>query len=169
MATQKPSQHAHAGVHHEDLADCGFGPFELAALDVSRRFFATFAAPQNQSWLSAFEAAERTFPPPFGATIALALTRAIGELRVARTSGFSYMNADCEYCSTRVTQEERLLISVLRAARQCRRAEAMTYATMVCEGCEPERLVDAFERLCIIIGEGPLATRGAQTIERAWS
>lgn len=148
--------HVHHAEHDGLLEDCRFDRFETSALEVSRYLFSSFAHPLSHGWMDAFERAEEIFPPPFGSTIALALVRCIRVLRLCRTTRFSFINADCKACSRLVTQEERHFISILRATRQNRRSEAVTFATMVCEGQNPEHLVAAFERLCVIIGEGPL-------------
>ncbi|MEO0622148.1 MAG: hypothetical protein AAF183_07935 [Pseudomonadota bacterium] len=148
--------HVHQSEHDSLIKDCGFDRFETSVLEISRRLFSSFADPLSHGWMHAFERAEEIFPPPFGSTIALALVRCIRILRTSRTTRFSFINADCRSCSRWVTQEERHFISILRAARHSRRSEAVTFATMVCEGQEPGQLVDGFERMCVIIGEGPL-------------
>jgi len=139
------------------LYECGFDQFELSALAVCRRFFAAFAKPEGHGWIAAFEAAERAFPPPFGATIAMALVRALDVMRRSRRSRFDYIRTDCPACAGSITQEERHLISTFAAARRGRRSEALALATMLCEGESPEDLVVAFERMAVLLGEGPLA------------
>ncbi|MEM0924031.1 MAG: hypothetical protein AAGF44_05900 [Pseudomonadota bacterium] len=139
------------------LSACGFDAFEIAVLEVARRFFITFSRPESHGWVEAFETAERKLSPPFGATLAVAVMRAIQVLRGARSTTFNFIPPDCPICSRTITQEERYLISILKAVRKRRRSEAMTHALLVCEGSDPEALVIAFETLCVLIGEGPLA------------
>ncbi|MEM8790170.1 MAG: hypothetical protein AAGE80_01030 [Pseudomonadota bacterium] len=153
--------HVHLAEQDRLLETCEFDSFERAALSIARRFFMAFSRPEEHAWMTAFEEAEETFPPPFGATLALAVLRTIRTLRAARTSTFTFAHPDCPVCEQTVTQEERYFISILKAVRQCRRSDAMTYALLVCEGGDPEKLVQSFETMCIIIGEGPLAS--AQT------
>ncbi|MEM1276474.1 MAG: hypothetical protein AAGH74_08100 [Pseudomonadota bacterium] len=150
-------QHAHLAKNDLSLDTCGFDSFELTVLGVARRFFVTFSNPESHCWMDAFEEAEQSFPPPFGATLALAVMRTIRVLRQARTTTFTFAHPDCPICERTITQEERYLISILRAVRKGRKSEAMTHALLVCEGGDPEQLVHAFEVLCVIIGEGPLA------------
>lgn len=150
-------QHAHLAKNDLPLETCGFDSFELTVLGVARRFFVTFSHPDSHCWMEAFEEAERSFPPPFGATLALAVMRSIRMLRQARTTTFTFAHPDCPICDQTITQEERYLISILQAVRKNRRSEALTNAMLVCEGADPEQLVQAFEVLCVIIGEGPLA------------
>lgn len=156
----QPNSILHVALAKNDLLieSCGFDSFERAVLGISRRFFATFSEPEAHGWMEAFEEAERVFPPPFGATLALAVMRAIRVLRQSRRTVFNFAHPDCAICDLTITQEERYLISTLRSVRRSQRSEALTYALLVCEGCDPEQLVQAFEVLCVIIGEGPLAT-----------
>ena len=64
-------------------------PFEQAFLCVARHFFETHDAPDAQCWMHAFMAAEQRFPPPFGATIAHAISLAVSALATRRGS-FAY-------------------------------------------------------------------------------
>ncbi|MEM6933225.1 MAG: hypothetical protein AAF526_06490 [Pseudomonadota bacterium] len=159
MGREDQTGFVHLARNDLPLKDCGFDGFELAVLEVSRRFFAAFAHPEEHGWMDAFEQAEQMFPPPFGATLALAVSRTIRVLRSTRTTPFEYAHPSCQFCDKIITQEERYLISILRAVRKERASEAVTHALLVCEGGEPERLVAAFEALCVIIGEGPLASK----------
>lgn len=159
MAHAEHVGHMHLAKRDLPLDECSFDGFELAVLEVARQFFAAYANPDEHRWMDAFEQAELKFPPPFGATLALAVMRAIRVLRTSRTTAFEFVEPNCEICRQTITQEERYLISILKAVRKERRSEAMTHALLVCEGADPERLVLAFEALCIIIGEGPLASK----------
>ncbi|MEM1312959.1 MAG: hypothetical protein AAGI51_00280 [Pseudomonadota bacterium] len=155
--TPNPLQPRLLSDHDRHLDECGFDGFELTTLDVARRFFASFARPETHGWIAAFEAAERAYPAPFGATIAMALVRALDVMRQLRRSPFDFVTADCPVCAGTITQEERHLIATLAAARRGRRSEAMAHATMLCEGERPEALVASFETLAVLLGEGPLA------------
>ncbi|MEO0993409.1 MAG: hypothetical protein AAFU49_00315 [Pseudomonadota bacterium] len=157
MDANKPKRCTCDARHTGRLDACGFDPIERTILTVARQVFVAFTQPQSQSWICALETAERSFAPPFGPAIALATVRALQALRSARTSCFVFSNPYCETCRHAITQEERLLISTFRAVQQGNRAQALTFATMVCEGTRPDHLVDAFEELARILGEGPLA------------
>ncbi|MEM7269394.1 MAG: hypothetical protein AAF401_09085 [Pseudomonadota bacterium] len=150
----QPARHAEQDM---PLAECGFDPFEETTLRIARYFFQSFASPESRGWCAAFEMAEQSYPAPFGATIAMALARALEVLRNSRKTGFVYINPECPACAGTITQEERHLLSVLRAVRAGKRSEAQANAVMVCQGASHEELVASFERLCLIIGEGPLA------------
>lgn len=153
MSEADPKAHSQPDAHDCFVSDCGFDRFEQSVLDISRRFFSTLAKPESHQWMEAFEVSEHVLPPPFGATLGLAVLRCVRTMRTSRTTCFSFINANCRICSQSITQEERHFISILRAMRRGQRSDAMAFATMVCEGQDPGALVASFEQLCIAIRE----------------
>lgn len=127
--------------------------FETHVLRVARFFFMAFAKPETHAWMDAYDAAERAFPPPFGASIAQVVMLSVTELRAQRGRKFGFRNPYCTACAKGMTNEERYFIETLRAVRQGRRSLAATYAMMVCESDQTTGLLGAFERLSMITGD----------------
>jgi len=127
--------------------------FETTFLSVCRYFFESFQKPESQCWMNAFMEAERRFPPPFGATLAHAITIALKELRTARQISFSYHKQGSLAAEKAVTDDERYLVLTLRAIREGRLSEARSNAIMLCAGGESKGLLSALERICVLIGE----------------
>ncbi|MEM6489596.1 MAG: hypothetical protein AAF677_15225 [Pseudomonadota bacterium] len=134
-------------VHMNDrLDDQPFDRTEQTVLEVARRFFCSFARPQGQAWLTAFETSERAFGPG-GAALAMRVVRMIEALRASRTADFGFINPECPCCSGRITTEERYLISILHAVRRGHRSDALLYAMFVCGGANADALVEAVAAL----------------------
>jgi len=138
------------------LKDSGYDDFEKDTLVIARLFLMTFTKPQSHDWISAFESATARFGPPFGATIAMAISNVIRALGQCRTTSFQFINPHCSCCRAKICDEERYLLSALQATRQNRRSEARTFAMLVCEGNNAEKLITSLEQLSLILGEGPL-------------
>ncbi|MEM0944776.1 MAG: hypothetical protein AAGI70_12620, partial [Pseudomonadota bacterium] len=102
----------HGAASDVPLASAGFDRFEEDVLEIMRHFFMAFAWPEEHKWIDAFERAEITLRPPFGATLALAVMRTIRVLRACRTTPFNFCRPDCPICAKALTQEEKHLVSV---------------------------------------------------------
>jgi hypothetical protein len=131
----------------------GMDEFEVTFLSVARHLFANFHAPENHCWMDAFMEAERSFPPPFGATIAHAIAYIVEAMRCTRHSMFSYIRNDDASADLAITREERYLVQVLRAMRSGAHTQARTQAMLLCDGGDTGKLLAAIERLCLITGD----------------
>lgn len=127
--------------------------FEENTLEFARYFFVSFAHPESQAWVDAFWEAEQNFPPPFGATIAHALLIAVNEMRGQRQRPFEFRNPNCPNCSRDLTNEERYLMSTLRAIREGNRSQATTHALLLCESDDTAGFLGALERVAMITGD----------------
>lgn len=127
--------------------------FETTFLSVCRYFFESFQKPESQCWMNAFMEAEQRFAPPFGATLAHAITIALKELREVRQIPFSYHKHGSFAAEQAVTDDERYLVLTLRAIREGRLSEARSNAIMLCAGGESKALLGALERICVLTGE----------------
>ena len=157
MDIKPPTYHDNMQRKQSDLLkDSGYDAFEKDTLVIARLFLMTFTKPQSHDWISAFEGATARFGPPFGATIAMAVSNVIRALGQSRTTPFQFINPHCPCCRNKICDEERYLLSALQATRRNRRSEARTFAMLVCEGNDAEKLIVALEQLSLILGEGPL-------------
>lgn len=77
----------------------GLDAFELVALVITRRFFASFANPASQGWIRAAQTAETCFEGDDPGGRLLDLLRVVQEMRMARRSPFRFSNADCARCA----------------------------------------------------------------------
>ncbi|MEL6171038.1 MAG: hypothetical protein AAFR02_03360, partial [Pseudomonadota bacterium] len=126
--------------------------FEQDFLCVARHFFETYENPDTQCWMQAFLVAEQQFPPPFGATIAHAISLVVTALKT-RGNSFSYYRADDPLAEHAVTREEQYLLQVLRHMRSGALQQLQSAALLLCCGGDTEPLLAALERMCVITGD----------------
>lgn len=137
------------------LAD-GLAPldaFERDVLKIARYFFEAFSCPAGHAWVDAFGEAERTFPIPFGATIAHAVLIAINAVRASRKRTFMFERPASVPGVFSLTDNERYFIRILHDIRRGDRASARSHALYLCEGNDASRVLAAVERLAIITGD----------------
>lgn len=137
----------------KERSDLSLDDFERGTLTVARHLFQTYAAPESQCWMDAFMAAERAFQPPFGATIAHAISLLVNELRTARQRTFTFYEAGHAFADTAMTREERYLIQTIQLIRSGAYSGARTQAMLLCDGGDCSGVLAAIERLCIITGD----------------
>lgn len=135
------------------LKSLDFDDFEISVLEIARFYFATFANPASQLWVTALQRAETQFEAPFGATIAHAILIAVENMREARQTGFSFLDPTCPLCSQYISPEERYFLSVLHEVRRHNKSAAKTNAMLICEGGDDQPLIESFARLAIITGD----------------
>ena len=127
--------------------------FETNLLTVARHLFASFSKQQSHHWMEAFHVAENAFPAPFGATIGHAIAQIINEMRMSRSTTFSYYENTDLQAGTVLTREEKYLIQSLQAVKTGNHSRASASAMLLCEGGETRGLLAALERLCLITGD----------------
>ena len=125
----------------------GLDAFELAALVIMRRFFASFADPASQGWLRAAQTAETCFGGDDPGARFLDLLRVVQAMRMARASPFRFASPDCARCAAILTATERHLMLAMQAARRGRRGAAEAQALMLCEGGDSAALMAALGAL----------------------
>tara|TARA_B100001175_G_C19235824_1_gene507579 strand:+ start:191 stop:685 length:495 start_codon:yes stop_codon:yes gene_type:complete len=135
------------------IQELNFDIFEISVLQIMRYFCEAFEQPVNQAWKLAFLEAERIFPPPFGATIAHAISITIDMVCLGRKRKFSYFRRTSTQTNNLITDEERYFLMTLHYVRRGKRSSARTYAMMVNEGSKIEAFLSAIERLAIITGD----------------
>lgn len=148
-----------AHVHDRLLSDTGFDIEERMCLDIARLFFSTFAAPQSQNWMRAFEYAEHVFDHGVGPTMAPLILKVIQSIRTSRTSVFTFSNPDCSGCARILTEHERRLMTAITSARYGRTERAHIEMMMLCEGNDTtvvmqwlSQLADALPTPCAPLG-----------------
>ncbi|MEQ3709646.1 MAG: hypothetical protein ABNH38_04400 [Tateyamaria sp.] len=135
-----------------DKQNLALDSFEQDFLCVARHFFETYENPDMQCWMQAFMVAERRFPPPFGATIAHAISLVVTALKT-RGNSFSYYRAEDPLADYAVTREEQCLVHVLRHMRLGEVQRLQSAALMLCCGGDTKPFLAALERLCVITGD----------------
>ena len=135
------------------IQELNFDVFEISVLQIMRHFCEAFEQPVKQTWKSAFLEAERIFSPPFGATIAHAISITIDMVCLGRKRNFSYFRRTSTQADSLITDEERYFLMTLHYARRGKRSSARSYAMMVNEGSNFEAFLSAVERLAIITGD----------------
>lgn len=135
------------------LAMAQLDGFEHQVLRIARHFFEGFARPESHAWMQAFLEAERSFPVPFGASIAHAISIAINELRVSRQRLFQFEHPGSMAAAVTLTDNERYFMLVLHHIRRGDRAAARAHALFLCEGNEVTGVLSALERLAMITGD----------------
>ncbi|MEM6971195.1 MAG: hypothetical protein AAF577_00200 [Pseudomonadota bacterium] len=146
MSDNEPAPSAHPAARGELIDDHPYDAIERLVLEIARRMFTTFAAPETHSWLRAFEVAEHRLGA-IGASVAHAVAEAVQVLRANRQADFGFINPDCPCCRQRLTHEERYFINVLHAVRRQQRSEALLNSMFVCAGNNPDALVLALTAL----------------------
>ena len=130
-----------------------FDKFENSILLIARLLFQANDEPASNAWKNAFLVAEKIFPPPFGASIAHALSLSIDEICASRIRPFEYDKASEEGANSPITDEERYFLMTLKFIREKKKSLARTNALMVCEGPNIEGFLLALKGIIIIIGE----------------
>lgn len=130
-----------------------FDKFEKSILLIARFFFQANDEPSSMAWKNAFLAAEKIFPPPFGSSIAHALSLSIDNMCASRIRPFEYYKASDEDKNSPITDEERYFLQTLQFIRKKRKSLARTNALMVCEGPNVEGFMLALNGIVIILGE----------------
>ncbi len=130
-----------------------FDKFENSILLIARFFFQANDEPTSRAWKNAFLAAEKVFPPPFGASIAHAVSLSIDHICASRIRPFEYYKVSADDKNSLITDEERYFLHTLKFIREKRNSFARTNALMVCEGPNIEGFMQAIKGIVIIIGE----------------
>ena len=135
-----------------------FDKFESSILLVARFFFQANDEPNSQAWKKAFLVAEKIFPPPFGSSIAHALSLSIDNMCASRIRPFEYYKASAEVKNSAITDEERYFLQTLKFIRKKKQSLARTNALMVSEGPNVEDFMLALKGIVIILGEAKRET-----------
>ena len=137
----------------KSFAKSDFDAFDRDVLTVARHLFECHQYPEPQAWKFAFRHAELAFPPPFGATIAHAVSAMVDALSAVRSRTFAYLPVHHLQAGEAMTQEENYLLLTLHDIRTHRATRARTHAMLLCEGGDCDRLLFVARSIAIITGE----------------
>ena len=99
-----------------------FDKFKNSILFIAQFFFQANDESTSKAWKNAFLVVEKIFPPPFGASIAHALSLSIDEICASRIRPFEYCKASKEGTNRLITDEERYFLHTLKFIREKRKA-----------------------------------------------
>jgi hypothetical protein len=107
----------HVARQHKHLDSLMLDPIDGLALSVRRRLCASFASQTTHGWERAHDLADSALGLSNGPALVAHLAALLRAVRGKRVGRFGYMAADCPTCGQRITDEELLVIRLLRAAR----------------------------------------------------
>ena len=90
---------------------------ERLVLSVMRHLCASLASEGMRGWECAHDLAEAALGLSDGPALVAHVAALLRAVRAERQQGFAYMSVDCPMCSLRITDEELLIVRLLRAAR----------------------------------------------------
>jgi hypothetical protein len=111
-----PSACHHVARQHRPLDSLMPGPIERLALAVLRHLCASFGSRTTVGWERAHDLAEAALGFGDGPALVAHLTALLRAVRSERAQCFSYMGADCPTCCQRITDDELLIVLLIRAA-----------------------------------------------------
>ena len=133
------------------IGELDLSPVEFSILCAARFFFASFAEPNSQSWLSVVLSSEDFFPKGDSPLIVKNVLTMVHELRTSRKSVLRFSSPRCIDCSAILTAEERHIIMMLKELQRGSHSSASTHAMLLCEGNETGGLLKASETLLAIM------------------
>jgi hypothetical protein len=90
---------------------------ERLFLRLLRCICASLATGKTHGWEVAHEVAEAKLGLADGPALVAQIVALLRAIRTERRAGFAFMAADCPKCSQRISEEEKLAVHLLRAAR----------------------------------------------------
>ena len=124
---------------------------EWAVLHMMRRLFVGEAEGNDRGVWEAQRVGEIYFDAASSAAIVAALREYVDLLRRTRRSTFMFKNPRCPCCRSRVTSDERLMMSIIRSQRNGGGDVAIKGALDLCEGVCDENFLKAAERVGAVI------------------
>jgi hypothetical protein len=106
---------------------------ERLVLSVTRHLCASLASEAIRGWECAHDLAEAALGLSDGPTLVAHIAALLRAVRAERRRGFAYMSADCPMCSLRITDEELLIVRLLRAARSNARQKVVQLAAALAQ------------------------------------
>ena len=138
------------------LVNAGLDPFELAFLQISRYFFASFSDPERRHWSTAFTLAKRAWGPFHGPALATGIVEVLDAMRMTRRETFMFSNPVCPNCSSKISGHERNLMTCVMAARRGNRTKLNAGALMLFNGQEPQVFIAVLDAFIAGFGLGVL-------------
>lgn len=116
---------------------------ERLVLSVARHLCASLASEAIRGWECAHELAEAALGLCDGPALVAHVAALLRAVRAERRRGFAYMSADCPTCRLRITDEELLIVRLLRAARSDAPQKVVQLAAALAEGNAAPRIAGA--------------------------
>lgn len=117
---------------------------DYAILMAARYFFASFARPDDHSWMTVILSCQDFFPAQRDSLlVAQSVLALVHEIRISRKSTLRFSNPHCLDCANVITAEERHLMSMINAHREGRVSSAATHAILLCEGNGINRVLNS--------------------------
>ena len=111
----------HAVRRYRSVDALDLDAMERLVLSVARHLCASLASEATRGWECAHDLGETALGLSDGPTLVAHVAALLRAVRAERRLGFAYMSADCPKCSQRITDEELLIIRLLRAAGRARK------------------------------------------------
>jgi hypothetical protein len=129
----------HVARQHKPLDILMPAPIEGLALAVLRHLCACFGSRTTLGWERAHDLAEAALGLSDGPALVAHLTALLRAVRSERAQCFSYMATDCPTCGQRITDDELLIVLLLRAAQGGRRKRIAQLAASLAQRPEAPR------------------------------
>lgn len=140
------------------LQDANLSVDDRSILLVARYFFKSFAVPEDQGWIRAFDVSRQIFGDAMGACVGTSTLDLVQEMRRARRSCFRYSNPDCPGCALILCAAERHLILTLNSLARGAQSEALAHALLLSEGNSPDAFLAAAQDLVNLLKANPRKT-----------
>lgn len=124
---------------------------EVDCLLIARLFFASFAAPQSQAWMRAFDEAKKRFYGEQGLTVAHSVLKVLRAVRSSRVSVFRFNSPYCANCCTQLSEHEQRVMTAITAMRAGRQGQARIELILLCEGNGIEPSMTALQELAVVL------------------
>jgi hypothetical protein len=133
----------HAVRQYRSVEALDLDSMERLVLSVMRHLCASLASEGMRGWECAHDLAEAALGLSDGPALVAHVAALLRAVRAERQQGFAYMSADCPMCSLRITDEELLIVRLLRAARSDSRQQVVQIAAALAQRNAAPRIAGA--------------------------
>lgn len=116
------------------IEDLRLDGIEQLFLKLFRHLCASLASDTSHGWEAALAVVEQEIGGPDGSALVNDIVPLLHAIRAERCGSFSFMPADCPICSRHLSEEERMTLDLLRAARNGDEARLLAYADALAGG-----------------------------------
>lgn len=141
------------------LTEAGLDDIETVLLNAARHFFVSYTDKSFPYWETSMDICNARFGHERGPQIAVAMMNLLRHMRQSRKSTFHFTNPFCRKCANRISDCECHLFSTIKHTRAENRKVARMEALMLCEGFDPDPMLEEVEKLARLLN-ADLAARG---------
>lgn len=145
------------------LSEAGLDDIETVLLNATRHFFVSYTDKSYPHWETSMDICNARFGQERGPQIAVSLMNLVRHMRLSRKSTFHFTNPFCRKCANRISICERHLFHAIKHIRARNRQAARMEALMLCEGFDPDPMLEEAERLSHLLN-ADLAARGQSRV-----